>query len=107
MLEGVYAMTDNEVLAGPKSKVGLALSLVFYLLSSSFVINEYFILGAEVQTTGLMVHIFLISMIVGVALSFGLMIPLTENRRTKFDSILRFALVISVIGLLVYILLRI
>lgn len=107
MKESDYSMTDNEILAGPKSKVGLALCLVFYLLSSSFIINEYFILGAEVQSTGLIVHIFLISMIVGVALSFGLLIPHTRNRRTKMDNILRIVLVISVIGLLLYFQLRI
>ncbi|MBY8998121.1 MAG: hypothetical protein KGD60_10335 [Candidatus Thorarchaeota archaeon] len=99
-------MTDIEVLTGPKSKIGLALCLVFYSLSGSFVINEYFILGAEMQNTGLMVHIFLISVILGITLSFGLLIPLTRKQRSKMDSILRIVLVISVIGLLLYLLMR-
>lgn len=100
-------MTDNEVLAGPESKVGLALCIVFYILSGWFVGYEYFIIRAEVESTSLVVFFFLVSWFAGVGLSVRLLTPLSKKHRILLGNILGIVLLISVLGFFSYISLRV
>jgi len=98
-------VTDNEV---PSSitKAGLAICIMYFLLSGWFVYNEYFIVGAEVVRTGPTVLVILVSCLVGVVLSIGLMTPLSLKLRMKLRMALGISGVISAVGLLLYLALR-
>lgn len=100
-------MTQDENLTGPASKSGLSICIVFFLLSGWFVCNEYFIIGAEVAKTTLIVFAFLISSIAGLALTIGLMTPLSTIQRSNIRVALGIVLAFNLIALLLYILLRV
>ncbi|MHA2603121.1 MAG: hypothetical protein AM324_013450 [Candidatus Thorarchaeota archaeon SMTZ1-83] len=100
-------MMQNEGLAHPTSKLGLAVCLLFSFLSGWFVCNEYFIVGAEVAKTTPIVFAFLISLIVGLVLSIGLMTPLSTTHRSKLRIALGIVLILSINALFLYIALRV
>ncbi|MFW9888396.1 MAG: hypothetical protein ACFFER_09450 [Candidatus Thorarchaeota archaeon] len=100
-------VTQNEGLAYPTSKLGLAVSLLFFMLSGWFVCNEYFIVGAEVAKTTLIVFAFLMSLIVGLVLLIGLMTPLSTTHRSKLRMALGIVVILSIMELSLYIALRV